>query len=270
MISNLTWKVGRTLIANGNVCYKHFYLLTLKDLVAIMDYFRVTVVLLIGVTICCLFTSCGLKFSTTPTQKWFDGEFRNSGFQEYDTILDYSIGQSEIIPVIASSVNHLHFYLPSTKIFGINRKWTEKSIKNFHEDFHSTNLLTFQRVEEKDDSIYLPNNSVNKILCRFSIYSFDNIDAFMLEFNRVLKPNGKLLLLVKCFESEEMNAEQQKFLYGKPNSNEKSLVGYLEPLGFHFEKSYKITFNEQIFYDFPTKFSNDRQTLFIFTKTTGL
>jgi len=61
------------------------------------------------------------------------------------------------------------------------------------------------------ENIPFENNSVDIITSFFSIHHFDNIDSSFQEFNRVLKPNGKIFIFSISHSQMELSLEYKFF-----------------------------------------------------------
>lgn len=205
---------------------------------------------------------------TPKTQQWIDGEFQYYGIKEKDTILDFSTNQSLTVPIIASSVNHLHFYLGEIKINGINythSKWTEQRVTKLKKEYLTTNDVTFEKVENISDSFYLPSCSVNKVICRYLIYNYD-LEKISKEFLRVLKPNGELIFIKRTVEDTIFSKETLNAVTSNPLPNKKSYVEFFETNGFSLVSDRNVLYNEQVLNSHSTKFKNVKELLLVFRK----
>ncbi|MCL6442673.1 MAG: methyltransferase domain-containing protein [Alicyclobacillus sp.] len=51
------------------------------------------------------------------------------------------------------------------------------------------------QIESSAESIDLPDQSIDRLLCSFVLHEVDNLNQVFSEFKRILKPGSKMLLL---------------------------------------------------------------------------
>lgn len=212
----------------------------------------------ITVTSLILFNSC--KTYSVSYTSTIENEIKYYGFKEKDTILDFSVGQSSVLPLAAIVTNNLHFYLgyiPQYKL--VSKQRTEHNFTRFKRELKSNNNATFAEIDQNGDSLYLHDNSVDFILCRQNLYLFNDMRKITSEFHRVLKPNGELLIIQQLSEQDELSKKDLKIIKDYPLPNEINLTSFFELNGFKFIKSEQIVLNRRM-----EKVTSGIQTLFHF------
>jgi len=134
--------------------------------------------------------------------------------QDGKIVLDYGCGPGN--DIIGFSL-----FSKTSKLYGIDVSPTALEAARKRLDLHNK-TAEFILVEEKDNRIPLPENSVDYIHSSGVLHHCQNIDAILDELYRILKPGGKMSVMVYNYSSILLHlyvAYIQQIHYGKYSSS---------------------------------------------------
>ncbi|MCU0322480.1 MAG: methyltransferase domain-containing protein [Chitinophagaceae bacterium] len=153
------------------------------------------------------FSSCKLFKEARQTEKAKTQEILEYQLEKVDTLVDIGCGQGDFTRDIAHVYPNLFFKLEDLPfLIGYkNRKDTSRTIQ-----YNTKNQIEFtlknspyaKRIESRylviigtQDSIPMPANSAQRILCRKTLHEFKSANKMALELERILSKNGILTIV---------------------------------------------------------------------------
>ena len=217
-----------------------------------------------------LFAAATLTIQSCKSYSASFSEYRENEIQYYElkdnaTVLDFSLGETVKVAVAGTTANNLHFYLGyAPKRPYNNVKLTKDFFERAKSKLNSHNEARFSAIEEIGDSLLVPSNSFDFVICGDHLYDFNNFSKMASEFKRVLKPKGQLLIVQRQVEKSELSDKELKYLKDSPLPNKESLIPYFRNAGFLFVMSRQVVLNKRM-----GRVTNGKQTLFRFEKNGG-
>ncbi|WP_286171038.1 class I SAM-dependent methyltransferase [Lentibacillus populi] len=140
------------------------------------------------------------------------------GVNSGDTVADLGAGNGYFTIPIAKNAE---------KVYAVDIE--PKMLEMLKENAGEEQLDNIQYVESDLDHIKLDDESVNKVIVAFVMHEVPNVDRTLAEINRILKPEGQMLLL----DWEAIETESGPPLHHRISSNE--MINILERNGFDTE-----------------------------------
>ena len=185
---------------------------------------------------------CSLLFTRCEPPKlskinFVEREAKFYNLNKGDYVLDVGWSDNDIVdPYVSLLVNDLHFYMEYINLKGTG--WADKnanhSFKQISNIYKINNIASFKSLNESEDTILLNTNSIDKVLLRDRMDIYKNLDKKVSEFFRILKPEGKLIVVQ--WQSPK-TIKYQKLYANTPWENEESIIKYFSQRNFKFISS---------------------------------
>ncbi|UOF92407.1 class I SAM-dependent methyltransferase [Fodinisporobacter ferrooxydans] len=100
-----------------------------------------------------------------------------------------------------------YFAIPAARmtrgtVYGVDVE--PEMLRILQDNMREADISNIQTVESDMEHIQLPDHCVNKLLCSFVLHEVGDMDQAIREFQRILRPNGKILVIE--WEKKEMES----------------------------------------------------------------
>jgi ubiquinone/menaquinone biosynthesis C-methylase UbiE len=181
-------------------------------------------------------SSEGKELNPMGVKEYFKEEVAEIALNDGDTLVDIGFGNAEVTGLYASIKNNVKFILIDINKLCLNKPTIKNKIYAIERIYKNYNKFNIKTVLNTQTSIPLPNESYPTILCRMSYHEFDNKPALLQEIKRILKPNGRLIII----ETKPLIENEIDKGCKKPHYTSTQIKDTVLPLGFSLISSNEL------------------------------